>query len=196
MCIAWRLSKEMEKTREKLEEARFFLSHLELNYQELPIFRHYLNAFISSARSVLWIMRAEYCRVSGWEDWFKSQQPTPEEQELMTQTTEARNRTEKQSPLKPVYQLEAIVDAEQLSKSVEELKSEMIGKEFRLDIRGLSDDMTQEVLIIGEENEFIGEVERYFVKLDEFKNEDVLDVCRAYLLFLERAVDECERTFG
>ena len=186
----------MENTRQRLEEARFFLGELESHYHDLSTFRHFLNAFITSARSVSWIMRAEYNDVRGWEDWYESKKPSPEEVALMTRTTEARNRSQKQSPLKPVFQLTVIVDADKLPKDLEGLKKEMIGKKFLLDVKGVSEDMSQEVLIIGDENEFVGDVERYFAKLDEFQDEDVLEVCKSYFSFLERMVDESEQLFA
>jgi hypothetical protein len=186
----------MESTRQRLDEARFFLGELESHYDDIITFRHFLNAFISSARSVSWIMKAEYNDINGWEDWYQSKKPTRKDQALMKQATEARNRSQKQSPLKPVYQLTVIVDADILTKDLEELKKEMIGKKFLLDVKGVSEDMSQKVVVIGDENQFVGDVERYFVKLDDFLDEDVLKVCKSYFLFLERMVDECEQLFA
>lgn len=186
----------MESTRQRLEEARFFLGELESHYHDITIFRHFLNAFITSARSVLWIMRAEYNGVNGWEEWYQSKQPSPQEQALMKKTREARNRSQKQSPLKPVYQLTVIVEAGKVPQDLEELKKEMIGKKFLLDVKGVAEDMSQEVVVIGDDNEFVGDVERYFVKLDDFHDEDVLKVCESYFLFLERVVDESEQLFA
>jgi hypothetical protein len=186
----------MADTRERLDEARFFLSELQSRYHNMPTFRYYLNAFITSARSVSWIMKAEFNDVEGWAEWYKSKQPTPEEQLLLKQTTDARNRSQKQGPLKPVYQLTVIVDAADMPVDIEELKKKMIGKTFLLDVKGVSEDMSQEVLIVGDENDFVGEVERFFMKLDDFQNEDVLKICSSYFSFLERMVDECEQLFG
>jgi hypothetical protein len=95
-----------------------------------------------------------------------------------------------------VYQLTVIVDADKLPKDVEELKREMIGKKFLLEVKGVSEDMSQEVVVIGDENEFVGDVERYFVKLDDFQDADVLAVCKSYFSFLERVVDESEQLFA
>jgi hypothetical protein len=44
----------------KLEEARFFLAHLEKHWRHVPQYEFYLSAFISAARSVTWVMRYEY----------------------------------------------------------------------------------------------------------------------------------------
>jgi hypothetical protein len=141
-------------------------------------------------------MKAEFNDVEGWTEWYKSKQPTPEEQLLLKQTTKARNRSQKQGPLKPVYQLTVIVDAGEIPGDIEELKEKMIGKTFLLDVKGVSEDMSQEVLIVGDENDFVGEVERFFMKLDDFQTEDVLKICHSYFSFLERMVDECEQLFG
>ena len=76
----------MSRTRAKLNEARFFLGELERTYYEYverlellsknnpepPVCQYYLSAFISSARSVMWVMRSEYQNLGGWEEWYQS----------------------------------------------------------------------------------------------------------------------------
>ncbi len=57
-------------TQFKLDEARFFLDHLAPNYGKERKFDFFLSAFISAARSVTWVMKAEYADVEGWAAWF------------------------------------------------------------------------------------------------------------------------------
>jgi hypothetical protein len=64
------------KTREKLEEAKFFLEQLEADYKSAR-FQYYLSAYISAARSVTWVMRHEYNDVVGWEEWFSKKPEEP-----------------------------------------------------------------------------------------------------------------------
>ena len=52
-------------TRGKLEEAQFFLSHVERTKGKHPDFDHFLNAFIGAAHSVTFVMQAEYGHVAG-----------------------------------------------------------------------------------------------------------------------------------
>ena len=59
----------MNHTQRKLDEAQFFVDELERTYYEIvvgkfatdnpkpPVCNYYFSAFISSARSVLWVMR-------------------------------------------------------------------------------------------------------------------------------------------
>jgi hypothetical protein len=88
-----------DRTSRKLEEAAFFLGRLAENYGKLKRFDFYLSAFISSARSVLWVMRNEYCGVDGWEDWYQARQPSDEERALLRGTNNLRVRLEKIAPL-------------------------------------------------------------------------------------------------
>src|SRR5687768_518490 len=88
-----------QKTRQKLEEAKFFLDQLEPNYGKAKKFDFLLSAYISAARSVLWIMRAEYGAVPGWQTWYASHKTTSEERALLKGTNDVRTRTLKREPL-------------------------------------------------------------------------------------------------
>ena len=55
-------------TKLKLKEALFFLQKMETHVDIEPDFDFYLNAFVSSSRSVKWIMNKEYSKVEGWEE--------------------------------------------------------------------------------------------------------------------------------
>ena len=59
------MAKRGHRTKHKLEEAKFFLEQLRANYGKLKKFDYFLSAFISSARSVTWVMRNEYSSVPG-----------------------------------------------------------------------------------------------------------------------------------
>lgn len=84
------------RTRRKLEEAKFFLDQLRPNYGKEKKFDFYLSAFISAARSITWVMGAEYGDVPGYKDWFDGLQPSEEEERLLKGTNTLRVRTQKQ----------------------------------------------------------------------------------------------------
>jgi hypothetical protein len=103
-------------TQLKLDEARFFLDQLAPNYGKERKFHFFLSAFISAARSVTWVMKAEYADVEDWTTWFQSLAPPNKEAALLKGTTEVRNRAQKHSPLQTMTQLKVdgltIPDAE------------------------------------------------------------------------------------
>ncbi len=61
--------------------------HLADESPPVPKFLYYLSAFVSSARSVPWVMRSEYAEVPGWERWFEGEEQLVEEQELLDSFT-------------------------------------------------------------------------------------------------------------
>jgi len=69
----------MGRTRQKLEEAAFFLAKVKEHYfdvldeeEQARPFLYYLSAFVSAARSVTWVMRSEYSALEGWATWYQS----------------------------------------------------------------------------------------------------------------------------
>ena len=97
----------MSHTRDKFSEAAFFHSkfveHITLQPPLKPEVGFYLNAFVTSARSVLWIMRWEYSQVPGWESWFKGgeQGLSDEEKSLLQRFTALRNQSQKRKQIAP-----------------------------------------------------------------------------------------------
>ena len=59
------------QTRYKLTETMYFLDSMQGNYNETMKFRFYLSAFLTSARTTLEYMHAEYCKTPGYSPWEK-----------------------------------------------------------------------------------------------------------------------------
>jgi hypothetical protein len=106
------------KTRAKLEEARFFLTKIKENQQTFPDIQYYCSAFISSARSILWIMRSEYHGENGWDSWFESLKPKAgsSEKKFITVLNDIRVRLEKLEPLRVGISLELRFPKESFSE--------------------------------------------------------------------------------
>lgn len=87
-------------TIDKLNEAEFFLNNLKKHKNIFPEFDYYLNAFVSSARSILWIMKFEYGSNNKWRDWYNNKTTSESEDILLRGIKNMRNRSIKQAPLK------------------------------------------------------------------------------------------------
>ena len=162
-------------TTEKLSEAKFFLEQIEANYLEHPAFDYFLGAFISSARSVLWIMRSEYNDIEGWESWYKSLEPSTSDEALLQKINVARIRTEKHR---------------------QELES-MVSKTIEFSMRPVSvQDNLADLSPTNNGVNFIGEIESIYRVLGELGDDDVLVVCREYFATIKNVVFECENRFG
>ncbi len=75
----------MTKTQKKLDEAKYFSNQLRL---EDPYFDYVLSAFLNAARSTFWVMRHEFAKIPGWEQWFDAAEASEEEQILLSETNQ------------------------------------------------------------------------------------------------------------
>ena len=88
----------IERTRKKLREAAFFLSHLQrevgVSTPASPVetIEFYLSAFLSAARSVTTVLQSEAPAVyPAWSPGWRASLTVPE-RELLAEFTDARNR--------------------------------------------------------------------------------------------------------
>ena len=186
----------MGKTTDKLDEAEYFLKQIEANYFEHSAFDYLLSAFISSARSVLWVMRSEYNDIEGWESWYKSLEPSTSDEALLRKVNEARVRTEKREPLKTSFRVNLIIPKEYATEELGQELEKLVGKNIELMAKPLSEKES----IIGaspknEEIHFAGSVENVYRVLIELGDDDVIAVCRDYFATIKGVVDECESRF-
>jgi hypothetical protein len=188
----------MSKTSEKLNEAKFFLGQVEASAYKYPEFNFYLSAFLSSARSVLWIMKSEYQEVNGWLPWYENREPTLDEQLLLKRINAARIRTEKQAPIKAEYRIEVTIPKENVTDGLQHKLEELIGQEGDLIIsEHKGNDGQAPVQEVNQPGvSFIGKVERVYLILDELGDEDILDVIKNYFSLIQKIVLESEEKFG
>ena len=189
----------MSKTSEKLDEAGFFLKQLEANYFVHPALLYFTSAFISSARSVLWIMRNEYHDIEGWESWYESMRPTQNEDVLLKQINTEGVRTEKQAPLKANLRVDFVIPIPP-GRDIEEVRHLL--ENYRNKALQVSAEMVDE----GSENrefevtenglKFTGKAEKVYIVLEDLADEDALEQCKKYYAILEKLVSECEERFG
>ena len=181
----------MSFTRSKVEEARFFLGHMEKARTKLPDFDYFLNAFIGSARSVLWVMRAEYQEITGWKQWYDGKQLSPKEKAFFASINEVRTRSVKLGTL--AADLVAIVDIPSTGNPAAFLPTNVPGRVELIPLDG--SERTKGILKARPAVAF-GTLKATHLKIDEFPDEDIASVCRRYLQRLESLVDECEKTYA
>lgn len=185
----------MSHTRRKFDEANFFLQRMGTHFSDHPEFDYYLNAFISSARSVLWVMRTEYHAVDGWENWFSTKQVAADEQELLRKVNDIRVRSVKTQPLETRFVLIVDIPADNVNPEMKSLLTSG-GERFMVAPMKISSNGTMSLpdgfpideAIVGKSVGF----ERH---LDEFPDENIVNVCTRYLKFLEDVVAECEVSY-
>ena len=95
----------MTETEKKLNEAQFFLDALISSKKDPEKFNFFLSAFLSSSRSVSWVMRNEFSKVQEWQDWWDSKEPSSREQTLLRLFSELRNRSQKSKSVKTGFEI-------------------------------------------------------------------------------------------
>ncbi len=184
-------------TRLKLDEARFFLDQLAPNYGKERKFDFLLSAFISAARSVTWVMDAEYADVEGWRAWFESLAPSEEEAAVLKGTNEVRIRTQKRGPLQTMTQLK--VDGLTIPEAYVAQVTEALAKsptgELPAHVGGSRGQYFVEIEIDGERLRFPAGNVIIDRRLEEFPDKHIPRVCNAYYAELESLVRKCRERF-
>jgi len=182
------------RTRFKLEEARFFHEHLKKHWRHVPNYEFYLSAFVSAARSVTWVMRSEYSRASGWEDWFDARQPPKHLRELLRKMNDLRVRSTKTEPIRTRTTVKFTVPPEQVTPEIEALLRPGAGAAVHI---VPTDSSNTEANLVSNGRLLVkGRIEHVEHEVPEFKGRDAQDVCLQYLAELESLVAECESRFG
>lgn len=185
----------MTRTRGKLNEAQFFLQKLEKNVDTGPDFDYYLSAFLSSARSVLWVMRSEYLSVDSWEDWYKSTPITSEQDTLLKVMRELRNRTVKRETIDTKAQVILQVKAEHVTHDLETYFAEFAGRRAKITLEVVSKSDTHQTEFAEHSASFLATMSDFIRVVQEFPEEDILVLCKRYFEWLSAIVTECESRF-
>lgn len=183
----------MSKTKERLNESHFFLRKFNKNYFNHPQCVYFLDAFIASSRSVLWIMRHEYGKIDGWKEWYKSKQPKKEEKNLLKNITDLRNRSQKREPIKPDMQVQ--IQIKNISPEIEKKLKEWEGKKVKGEFQTIKSEIVDKPKISKKAISFTGKIDHLKGIVPEFPEDDILSVCRKYYSLLELLVSECEKKF-
>ncbi|WIM38283.1 hypothetical protein PO903_16725 [Paenibacillus sp. PK4536] len=186
------------RTTRKFDEAKFFLDLLEENTNEDPQFDYFLNAFISSARSILWIMRAEFSDIKGWEQWFGSLNPSKEEISFLKKVNDMRVRSLKSDPLLTRVHMKVDILDGAFTEEVNEYLKRLDGKNVTFTIETLEEDIENQEYGIIEQGtvKLRGKVNGVVRALDDFPDRDILDICKEYYYQLKTIVDECLEKFS
>lgn len=190
----------MTRTEEKLQEAKFFLEKLQANYYTSPDFDYYLNAFINTARSILWIMRSEYVEIPGWEEWFSSREPTDEEKDFLKKVNESRVQSTKVSSLRTKTMVRFEIPPDFVTDDLKQLFQKIEDKEIEvnspLTLRRIES-------FEGKATKFEGGVlntvlinPEPFREMQSFPGEDALATCAHYYELLKELVNECRQKFN
>lgn len=186
----------MIKAQDKLDEAKFFLEKMRAAHGESREFDYYLNAFISSCRSVQWVLSAQFNKENSLKEWLESQRPTSEEASILKATNDLRVRSTKKESVSTDKIAILSFDPRQLSHLPEEeftrLKQAFESGDFsNLTIQFHHQDEGYSAENPPEGRVFIPITQsKAFRQVTEFPNEDILEVADKYFIAMESLVSK------
>ncbi|WP_421910617.1 hypothetical protein [Marinobacter sp.] len=182
------------RTEYKLVEAEFFLAHLEEHWRHVPHVDFYLSACISAARSVTWVMKAEFGHTPGWKEWYEAKKSSSEHRELLKQINNARVRLTKTHPVKTRTRANVHVRPEDMTPEFESyLKS---GAQGEMRLEPVDESNTIFNLMVGGRPLARAHLTKAEHEMQEFRGRDAKDVCREYVSELKELVGECLDRFN
>jgi hypothetical protein len=181
------------RTQYKLEEARFFLDHVEKHWRDIPHVDFYLSAFVSAARSVSWVMQSEFSHVPGWKKWYDATEPSSEILEFLKTLNDVRVRAVHTDPIKTQTLANVTIAPGEVTPRVLEFLQG--GAQGQIQLEPI--DPSNTVFLVKQGNEVLA---RAYLKhaqheFPQFQGRDAKNVCRDYLNELERLVNDCVATF-
>lgn len=181
----------MTNTERKLGEAKYFLKQLTPDF---VYFDYILSAYLNAARSVTWIMRHEFNKVVGWEDWFKSCQISDKEKNLLKEINDFRILSAKKTGIKTDHFFIKglfVVENEEDYATIEEMNSEF--EEGDIVHMTIYDENDEEFHNKShDEDNFSIMLRRKDDDEDSnFSRKSISNLCNDYFIFLEKQVDIC-----
>ena len=181
----------MTNTERKLGEAKYFLKQLTPNF---VYFDYILSAYLNAARSVTWVMRHEFNKVAGWEDWFKSCQISDKEKKLLKDINNFRILSAKKTGIKTDHFFIKglfVVENEEDYTKVEKMNSEF--EEGDIVQMTISDENDEEFYSKSHDEDDFSIMLR---RKDEdenslFSRKSISNLCNDYYIFLKKQVDIC-----
>jgi hypothetical protein len=184
----------LNEVKDALDEAEYFYQRMESALQVPKEFRHNLNAFISRARAVTWVLKKQFSGNQKFSDWYAVKEKIMRADELMSFFVKLRNISLKEKPIQP--QSSTYIRNIEISNSK--------GRGFA--ITGDGEPVWIEKNGEGKEKtihagEFDSEIIKayYFANPPPpklFENLQVIDLCGLYLKALKSLVEEALKNFN
>jgi len=181
-------------SRAKLNEAKFFLQEMEDNHTKQPDFTYYFSAFISSARSVLWIMQNEYREIPEWRAWYKSQTVSSNDEAFLKAINRIRVRSEKQIPLQTTTSILLGINNELLDGELKPFLDKC--NKVRIVVSTVPKGTNVETIIDSTRLEFEAKIGEIKAVVEDFPDEDALLICKRYCQWLDSVVSQCDEFFA
>jgi len=186
----------MSKSREKLNEAKYFYEQMGSNYKERKTeeFKHCINAFLSSARSVTFVIQKEFRKYKGFDEWYELQKEKKFNDKKLIKFVTLRNISLKEEPINPRYIFGVLYEKGIKVGSGDDFIIETDASSY-VRHRYKPGKLTPKKVI--EENIDNLDKPNIFLNCEfqEIPGVNLFDICKKYLSVLIDLVTECEKKF-
>jgi hypothetical protein len=175
----------MSEARSKLETARFNLAQLVKNSEDPKRLTHYLNDFLSSARSVTWVLKKEFSGKTNFTAWYNAKIQRIDPEKDFALFVKLRNISEKERNVRPnpiIGTTDTIYLKDRYTNRLYDRDGNLINE-----FTGPSE--------IREIPKPKKKVERSWF-FQERPDDDAIQLCERYYSKLEDIVNECEQKFS
>ena len=186
----------MSKSREKLNEAKYFYEQMESNYKEgkTEEFKHCINAFLSSARSVTFVIQKEFKKYKGFDEWYELQKEKKFNDERLIKFVTLRNISLKEEPINPRYifgvMFEKGIKLNPKDEFIIETDvSSYVSHHYKPSKSTKSNVIEENIRNLKKADIF------YSCMFAEIPEVNLFDICEFYLSVLSDLVSECEKKF-
>jgi len=176
----------MNNTRQKLEEAKYFLNQLQLFVNNPKKFYFNLSAFLSAARSTTLFMQCEFKKFKEFSDWYEKKQKKMIDDKDFLFFNNLRVETIHKRIVRPHKRIEVGISGDISfigNLEIKVFKNNKVISKKTVESEKIKLPPEKEVTV------------KYFWYSEERPDEDFLELCRVYVKKLEKLVEECEKNF-
>ena len=138
-------------------------------------------------------MNNEYNKVVGWKEWYDSTDTDKEKALLLKGIVDMRNRSLKIEPLQ--IKEDFLVGDKNTKFNLYDEMQPFVGKKISFTIEATGKEEKACRISDGNSLTLKGQLTK-ILSVEEFKNEDVLEVCQQYFCWLKETVETCIQKFG
>lgn len=171
----------MTNTRDKLNEAKFFLEKMNRTLSDPTSFRYLLTAFLATGRSVEQIMKEEFAGKLGFSDWHAQKLIEMKNDPTLKYLFKQRNITQHERPV--------------LQYPIDVVNQTSDGSEISVFLSGTGTDLSASIHLMDSLSKHITtSAKYYFIDIPD-KGKDILTLCQEAIDTIESIVKECESKF-
>jgi len=183
-------------TRDKLNEASYFLEQMKNKQSDRDAFRYNLSAFLSAARSVTLVMQKEFDKALGFEEWYEKKQEVMKQNGDMKFFNEKRKMTIHTEPVRPRAKVDVTIYPPTANITVSALPPTIIITKADGTIERRAEPTVSPVTPVSNEIKAEGKaVTEWRWYFEELPDTDVVTACEEHIKKLEALVAECESLF-